>query len=980
VSASLQCHPALPLFAHRHPWRLVFTKCKNSVQDGRRLENLSWRLWHREMSASASSPNQPPPSSLTEMVSPSETDLPLLVSPIPSPVLGATVSPIPKGTVLSHPAMALISLPADAHRPGVPSPIIHPLASMPSLDTIASPRPRSSLAAGKIICDILPEKISLPRRQPPPHDGLTCIVDIASPSLVPSTTVPALLAPPPAIVTPTTGVPSFPRVVIVNPTPHPTPPATPLSTHQSHHIPLNPISHLPSHLTPSRLPASPARTSGLVSAPPEYVTPNGRLNAVTTLPVPHRLQVLPPQLAIPPQYAPRPPTSQLTPRPPGTVGSTRLTTATTAKHVTVPEFPTAGSALSHQSRFFFRESPEQIDSSPDRAGSALGRAGNDDRPNSRDVSSEVKASLPENVQRTTSERSDSLDADVSVHPGKALTATSSSVGSKGSKDSTSLPRNRKGSTTMPAAAITTTAGATTTRRKPGHQVAGRPARPLVARMNSRLAPQKHAKSTLNVLTTANPAMTKTDPKDKAKGPPSPVTPIRPTLTPTNATVTTKQQGPPPPVLKRRGNSTTSREKRLSIDRAVDLQHPSKTSPAEREPPIAQSQRRGIVAEDDDSSSNSDFETEDTDADSEWASEEISQVEDEKPPTKTNGKTTGKGKGKGGDETTRRARGVAEEEERKRHDREMFAKLPRKSYTNLPEGVSGVGGVGRLYGPPRTRSGLLTQLLNPDPSIFPVNHPYRASLSSQDVTAYSRMNPALSMSRVQAAMPQATRAQVTVNNRPTTQLNGDAAGPSDLRAGGKYRPRGRPDGAEMDDSDGEDDDNKLEVSTSLAQQRLAALVGPRRRGFPRRQNSDPQPQTNLSPAVVNHQVVDHPNMVNPNAAPIPLHHPYNLPPPSAPSTPRTTRRHMLSTELSESLRRNLLWERQVSKVGGQPYQRRPVSALTPGLRPLTSVNEGQASGSGSADTDKPKSDSKEERRKKALDRNRSWADEYHYSGW
>jgi hypothetical protein len=90
--------------------------------------------------------------------------------------------------------------------------------------------------------------------------------------------------------------------------------------------------------------------------------------------------------------------------------------------------------------------------------------------------------------------------------------------------------------------------------------------------------------------------------------------------------------------------------------------------------------------------------------------------------------------------------------------------------------------------------------------------------------------------------------------------------------------------------------------------------------------------------------------------------------------------MLSTELSESLRRNLLWERQVSKVGGQPYQRRPVSALNPGIRPLTSVNEGQASGSGSGDTDNPKPDSKEERRRKALDRNRSWADEYHYSGW
>ncbi|KAI6102016.1 hypothetical protein EDD16DRAFT_1856792, partial [Pisolithus croceorrhizus] len=28
-------------------WTL-FTKCKESLQDGRRLENISWRLWHRE--------------------------------------------------------------------------------------------------------------------------------------------------------------------------------------------------------------------------------------------------------------------------------------------------------------------------------------------------------------------------------------------------------------------------------------------------------------------------------------------------------------------------------------------------------------------------------------------------------------------------------------------------------------------------------------------------------------------------------------------------------------------------------------------------------------------------------------------------------------------------------------------------------------------------------------------------------------------
>lgn len=28
---------------------IVFTKCKESLQDGRRLENISWRLWYREL-------------------------------------------------------------------------------------------------------------------------------------------------------------------------------------------------------------------------------------------------------------------------------------------------------------------------------------------------------------------------------------------------------------------------------------------------------------------------------------------------------------------------------------------------------------------------------------------------------------------------------------------------------------------------------------------------------------------------------------------------------------------------------------------------------------------------------------------------------------------------------------------------------------------------------------------------------------------
>src|ERR1700677_3772235 len=48
-------------------------------------------------------------------------------------------------------------------------------------------------------------------------------------------------------------------------------------------------------------------------------------------------------------------------------------------------------------------------------------------------------------------------------------------------------------------------------------------------------------------------------------------------------------------------------------------------------------------------------------------------------------------------------------------------------------------------------------------------------------------------------------------------------------------------------------------------------------------------------------------------PIPLDHPRNLSAPAPPTTPRTTRRQMLATELNESLCRDLLWEHQVSKT-------------------------------------------------------------------
>jgi hypothetical protein len=112
----------------------------------------------------------------------------------------------------------------------------------------------------------------------------------------------------------------------------------------------------------------------------------------------------------------------------------------------------------------------------------------------------------------------------------------------------------------------------------------------------------------------------------------------------------------------------------------------------------------------------------------------------------------------------------------------------------------------------------------------------------------------------------------------------------------------------------------------------------------------------------------------STAPIPLSHPYNLPAPALPSTPRTTRRQMLQTELSESLRRNLLWERQVSKVNvmGMRRQSSGGGPLGSGLRPLTALN-GNANASGAREQ-------QPQQQQQQMVRHRSWADDYHSKGW
>ncbi|EGN92367.1 hypothetical protein SERLA73DRAFT_147303, partial [Serpula lacrymans var. lacrymans S7.3] len=194
--------------------------------------------------------------------------------------------------------------------------------------------------------------------------------------------------------------------------------------------------------------------------------------------------------------------------------------------------------------------------------------------------------------------------------------------------------------------------------------------------------------------------------------------------------------------------------------------------------------------------------------------------------------------------------------------------------------------------------------------------------------------------------------------------------------GAYRPKGRPQEEDMEDeSDSDEENDKIQVSKSIAHQKLAALAG--RRGSDR--------STSSQQALPSRMAATRPVLPTVATAPIPLGHPYNLPAPAPPMTPRTTRRQMLSTELSESLRRNLLWERQVSKVNVVVGARRTSGGgLLGGLRPLTATaSAGEPSsrtGDRTSSQHRVVNGEEEERRRRAMARNRSWADDYHYAGW
>ena len=410
-------------------------------------------------------------------------------------------------------------------------------------------------------------------------------------------------------------------------------------------------------------------------------------------------------------------------------------------------------------------------------------------------------------------------------------------------------------------------------------------------------------------------------------------------------------------------------------------------------------------------------------------------------------------------------------------------------------------------------GLLTQLLNPDPRIFPVGHPYRRGFSSGEIAvggggtgsgpvvgygdtgdpredsrsrndASARRQygggdgrmprglppmagvgaPGLKLTKSTAALPVASVGSVIAvqatksdgGGRTSPKASGSGRGSTGLvrspdsgmwsnGMSGGYRPRGRPADQELDtESDSEEEGkgkNAILLSKSVAQEKLKALAmkrgikpstGAHGGGNPKKgqqqelEELEPVPEWARSETAVGNgsrqqsssrlrpqdsrpvqqqqqQTTGSRQVSSPPPVPIPVGHPYNLPLPAPPSTPRTTRRLMLQTEMSESLRRNLLWERQVSKNAMAGFRRtnssgdasgsgtgRRGNVLGGGVQPFTGAlppvvqltpKKGKGVENGNEAEEEPRKPlNRAELEKRALARTKTWANDFHFVGW
>ncbi|KAF8576940.1 hypothetical protein K439DRAFT_592862 [Ramaria rubella] len=296
-------------------------------------------------------------------------------------------------------------------------------------------------------------------------------------------------------------------------------------------------------------------------------------------------------------------------------------------------------------------------------------------------------------------------------------------------------------------------------------------------------------------------------------------------------------------------------------------------------------------------------------------------------------------------------------------RDIIQKLPPTSYSNLAQF-------------PRTKS-RLSLLFRPDSMLFSEGHLYRTMRSSQDILARNWSAPVpppamAAVSKRAGAVGPAVNAESVSSMKSKTGVVPDVrrqSNTSSQQQRGGYRPRIKPEDAEIEtDSGDEYPEDVIQVSSSVAQRKLAAIMG---NGGVQLRSKRPSPSRITSHPVPPTQTLVLPQPVSRTTTVPVLMHPY-LPDPAPLQTPHTIRRKIISEELDEELRRNLLWERSQNQIQGRP-PRAPGSILPGPWRPLTHSEE-------NVEAQTNASDKVPGKRPFAMQRTKSWAGEFHASGW
>jgi hypothetical protein len=792
------------------------------------------------------------------------TFLVVLSSGLPSPSDQASPSPLP-------PPMATMVPPSTPERPR-----IHPHSPGSTIPLSSPTRGKSTPHVGRLIVDMLPNQLLIPQRKLTPAITMMAVLPTPPPTAQPSRSCDLNV---PLVQLPTSAETPFPRVVVVNPTPHPTPPTTPILHDDTPGAPQPPSTFLLPPLPPPAL---------------RSTVPSAEVRA--------QRQAHPPRSLIPKEPS--------------------------LSH-TVTRIVDAG-LLARQSdrRFFLQQSPEDASSERGDGSTASGKSPSDLFATSSATSSQLKSVLTD-VDIDDDDKDDHEEEEHEEEDDRRSTTAATGAGARHAAHS----RQNK--------------------PKRGKEVGKRPP---VKQSHS----AKHAAPSMARKLSAQQQHSQPERADK-KG-----------------AMFNIGSGSSNGSRSANGSTGKGHAKSSSVVNGLTAIQPSKVAPPQMHSPVmpkgssghiaagnitlngnanvngnlkanatgnvngntnvnAQSRKTIVVA----NTSSEEYETTDGEDSEEWASEEMDTDD----------------KAREAEET--RLREAALEAQRQR---ELFAKVPKRSYSNLN----------------RTQSGLLSQLMNPNPAIFPPNHPSRISRSSADISrqyqqpqqhapipqrSSSAYAPArLSTSKSAAALPMAAQINAISSSKPPSS----SATKRQESENNGYRPKGPPKEQEMEDDSGDDADDKIQMSQSVAQQKLQALIS--------RRSSEQGTASHLIQPVA---MEVGPGLLSSTTAPIPLGHPYNLPSAAPPMTPRTTRRRMLKTELSESMRRQLLWERQVSSNTNPALVARRASQGLGGLRPLTSTS---SDGIRDTSTRTTEAQDRDERKRRAMARNRSWADDYHYSGW